>query len=168
MRQRMLVMVGVFLMAGASFALAQERSGEVRDDSGQPPVIIGFKTMVGNSGPFIGTRNPIRGIAAGGAPWTISEARGRLLANGALHVSVRGLVLVAGGNPVPQFKAIVSCLTIAADGGVATTNLSTGLFPATATGDSEIDDFVDLPQPCFAPLVFVTSPGGGWFAVTGF
>ena len=26
---------------------------------------------------------------------------------------------------------------------------------------------VTLPQPCIAPIIFVTSPGQGWFAVTG-
>jgi hypothetical protein len=27
---------------------------------------------------------------------------------------------------------------------------------------------VDLPSPCIAPIVFVTSPNGAWFAATGF
>jgi len=26
---------------------------------------------------------------------------------------------------------------------------------------------VDLPHPCFAPVVFVASAGGAWFAVSG-
>lgn len=46
-------------------------------------------------------------------------------------------------------------------------------FPAsvaTATdpgGDAKIEAKLVLPQPCIAPLVFVTSPGGAWFATTG-
>ena len=36
-----------------------------------------------------------------------------------------------------------------------------------ATGDAKIDAKVALPSPCFAPIVFVTSGGGSWFAVTG-
>jgi hypothetical protein len=35
------------------------------------------------------------------------------------------------------------------------------------TGDAEILDTVDLPMPCFAPVVLVTSPTGQWFSVTG-
>jgi hypothetical protein len=26
---------------------------------------------------------------------------------------------------------------------------------------------VALPSPCFAPIIFVTSPTSAWFAVTG-
>jgi hypothetical protein len=39
--------------------------------------------------------------------------------------------------------------------------------PATTTGDAEIGAKVTLPSPCFAPIVFVTSGGGAWFAATG-
>jgi hypothetical protein len=41
-------------------------------------------------------------------------------------------------------------------------------------GNSDIDGHVQLPETCFAPLIFVTSaastgnPNGVWFAVTGF
>jgi len=71
-----------------------------------------------------------------------------------------------GVNPVTQFRAVVSCQTIV--GGVANvTNVPTGLVPASGTGDAEIDTSVSLPEPCFAPIVFVTSPGNAWFAVTG-
>jgi hypothetical protein len=45
--------------------------------------------------------------------------------------------------------------------------VATGDFPATITGDAEIEAAVDLPTPCIAPVVFVTSPGGAWFAATG-
>jgi hypothetical protein len=53
------------------------------------------------------------------------------------------------------------------DGAAAVENVSTDPFPATTTGDSKIEATVSLPSPCFAPIVFVTSPGGSWFAVTG-
>jgi hypothetical protein len=49
----------------------------------------------------------------------------------------------------------------------ATVNVSTALAPASATGDAKIEGTVELPSPCFAPIVFVTSPGGMSFAVTG-
>jgi len=162
MRWTMAMIVG--LMLAGSFTLARERH-ENRDDN----TALEFKTMVGNSGPFIGARNPIRGINAGGAPWKIAEGQGELRQDGELEVRVRGLVLaVTGTNPVDQFRAIVSCLTIDGNGNVAISNVSTGPFPATPTGDAEIEERLELPQTCFAPLVFVTSPSGAWFAVTGF
>jgi hypothetical protein len=60
----------------------------------------------------------------------------------------------------------VSCQTIV-DGAAAVVNVSTDAFPATTTGDSKIEATVTLPSPCFAPIVFVTSPGDSWFAATG-
>ena len=48
-----------------------------------------------------------------------------------------------------------------------TVNVETGLVPASSTGAAEIDTSVALPSPCFAPIVFVTSPTGAWFAVSG-
>jgi hypothetical protein len=64
--------------------------------------------------------------------------------------------------------AIVSCLSKDAGGNAITANVQTGLFPADTAGNSEIEDTVSLPEPCIAPIVFVTSPGGAWFAATGF
>jgi hypothetical protein len=53
-------------------------------------------------------------------------------------------------------------------GGAATTaNLPTSPVPASSAGDAELDTTVDLPSPCFAPIVFVTTPGGAWLAVSG-
>ena len=71
-----------------------------------------------------------------------------------------------GTNPIASFKAIVSCLS--SSGGAPTTvNVATDPVPASATGDAEIEATVALPSPCFAPVVFVTSGGGSWFAATG-
>ena len=132
--------------------------------------ILEFKTMVGVSGPFVGSANPIRGINGGGLPWAIEKGRGELRSDGKLEVKVKGLVLaagpLAGTNPVANFRAIVSCLTAVA-GAPATSNVATDLFPATVTGDADIDTVVNLPSPCFAPIIFVTSPTQSWFAVTG-
>lgn len=125
--------------------------------------------------PYTGSANAIRGVSGGGLPWEIGDATADLRADGRLHVDVEGLVLarrapvpanLQGTNPIPQFKAVVSCLTTS--GGLATTsNVSTPPVTASASGDAEIDATVDLPSPCFAPIVFVTSAGGAWFAVTG-
>ena len=101
----------------------------------------------------------------------ISEGRGELRGDGRLEVRVRGLVLAAGAaagtNPVANFRAIVSCQTIDANGNAAIANVSTGLFPATTAGDADIEAQIDLPSPCLAPIILVASPTNRWFAVTG-
>jgi hypothetical protein len=131
--------------------------------------------MVGVSGPFVGSANPIRGVNGGGLPWQIAAGRGELASDGRLEVEVRGLVLLngppvplalRGTNPIASFRAIVSCLTIV-NGSPATTNVATDPFPATATGDSKIEATVGLPSPCFAPIIFVGPSPTTWFAVTG-
>lgn len=152
--------VGVVLTVGlVAQATAASSAGS--------PKVLEFDTMAPVIGPYVGTANPIRGIVGGGVPWQIDEGRGELRTNGSLEIEVDGLVLVATGtNPVTQFKVIVSCQTI--EGSAATTtNVSTGTFPASESGDSKIEATVSLPDPCFAPIVFVTSAGGAWFAVTG-
>jgi hypothetical protein len=62
---------------------------------------------------------------------------------------------------VPAFGATVSCVT---PHGIV--NLRTGTAPATSTGDATIDGTVMLPNPCKDPILFVTSPGGAWFAMS--
>jgi hypothetical protein len=143
--------------------------------SAGPPKVLEFDTMAAVVGPYVGATNPIRGVPGGGLPWAIDEGEGKLRVDGTLEVKVEGLVLLdaapvpenlRGTNPIPSFKAIVSCMTI--DGtAAAERKVETGLFPASSAGDSKIEATVALPSPCFAPILFVTSPGGSWFAVTG-
>jgi hypothetical protein len=137
--------------------------------------ILEFDVMAGVSEPFTGTANPIRDVNGGGLPWEIDEGEGELRKNGQLRIKVDGLVLarrapvpenLQGTNPVAEFIGIVSCLT--SSGGTAqTVNVSTDPVPATPDGDARIRERVALPSPCFAPIVFVASPTGSWFAVTG-
>ena len=133
--------------------------------------IMEFSTMVGVPVPYTGATNAIRGVPGGGLPWAIGSASGELKASGKLEITVRGLVLAAGANtgknPVPNFRAIVSCLSKDANGNPTTANVSTGLFPADLAGNAEIEATLSLPSPCIAPVIFVTSPGGAWFAATG-
>ena len=109
-------------------------------------------------------------------PWIITAGNGALKSDGHLLVHVRGLVLadqapvpaaLQGTNPIPSFKAIVSCQTISATGAATLTNVSTAAFPASAAGNSDINATVSLPHPCIAPIVFVGSSTFGWFAATG-
>jgi hypothetical protein len=141
--------------------------------SAKAPKILEFDTMVGVPLALTGSQNPIRGINGGGIPWTIASGAGELTTSGHLEVEVRGLVLAAGDNagtnPSATFRAIVSCLNSAG----AVQNVTTDPFPATtgpATsggGDATIEADVALPHPCIAPIVFVTSATGSWFATTG-
>jgi hypothetical protein len=136
--------------------------------------VLSFDTMAPVIDPFTGTAHPIRGVPGGGLPWEIDDARGRLRDDGRLDVRVEGLVLARrapvpaaaqGTNPVPQFRAAVSCLTPASPDTGET--VLTDPVPASPEGDARIRAEVALPQPCIAPIVFVTSPTGAWFAVTG-
>jgi hypothetical protein len=161
----------LFLGAVLAVGLIVQASGASSDTQ----KVLGFDTMAAVVGPFVGSAIPIRGVNGGGLPWQIAEGRGELGSDGSLRVRVQGLVLLdaapvpaalRGTNPIASFRAIVSCLTFV-DGNATTTNVATGSFPATATGDSEIEATVTLPSPCFAPIVFVGPSPATWFAVTG-
>ena len=146
MKRLLILFLGPVLAVG----LIVQASGA--SSSGQK--VLELDTMVGVSGPFVGSANPIRGVNGGGLPWEIAEGRGELASDGKLEVEVRGLVLLdglpvppalRGTNPISSFRAIVSCLTIV-NGSPATTNVATGPFPASATGDSDIEATVGLPR----------------------
>jgi hypothetical protein len=160
MRIKQVVVLGAVLTIG--LVMTASSAGSV--DSA---TVLKAETLAGVTGPYVGSANPIRGVNGGGVPWDIAEGKAVLSADGNLEVKVEGLVLTATGtNPVTTFRGLVSCQTIV-DGAAAVVNVPTDTFPATTTGDSKIEATVMLPIPCFAPIVFVTSPGGSWFAVTG-
>jgi len=137
------------------------------------PKMLEFDTMIGVPAGMTGTQAPIRGINGGGLAWSISGASGELRTDGHLELAVNGLVFAAGPNigknTVASFRAVVSCLNA---NGVAV-NVTTDPFPATVGslseggGNAEVEAHLALPQPCIAPIIFVTSPGGAWFASTG-
>ena len=96
--------------------------------------------------------------------------------DGHLRISVRGLVFanddsvppeLRGINDETEFRGLVSCLV---ENGkkIGTVNITTAGFPATRSGDSDIDTFVTLPGQCVAPIIFVMSGSEDkWFSVTG-
>ena len=140
--------------------------------AGGGPRILEWDAMVGVPAGLTGAQSqgPLRGINGGGVAWALTEGRGELRLDGHLEIEVDGLVVASSGsNPLAVFRALVSCVT--ATGAVE--NILTDAFPATTGlassggGDSEIETQVALPSPCIAPIVFVTSNGGSWFAVTG-
>jgi hypothetical protein len=123
-----------------------------------------FDSMTPVTGSAVGVVND-RGIKGGGLPWVITSAHGWVHRDGHVDANVQGLIIVVppvnGRNPVPFFKATVSCIT---PNGVK--NVSTGSFAASSTGDAEINDKVTLPADCGNPIVFVGSAGGAWFAMS--
>ena len=122
-------------------------------------------------------------MPAGGLPWVVAEGKAKLWAGGRLEVEVEGLAFdpadatviargLAGQNTVASVKAIVSCQSVV-DGAAVVVNVESPLAPATTGaasaggGDATISATLALPSPCIAPIVFVTSPTGAWFAATG-
>jgi hypothetical protein len=136
--------IAVLIAAVALLATAVQASSA--DGRSSARRVTEFRTMFAVDGPFVGTANPVRDVPGGGLPWQIERVRGKLSGNGALRVDVEGLVLLdgppvpealRGTNPVPQFRAIVSCLTIL-NGAVTTANVSTDPVAASTDGDSSI------------------------------
>jgi hypothetical protein len=157
----MLVVVSVFVLA----------SPQDVDDHG---TILKFSTMAGVTGPYVGPTNPIRGVPGGGMRWIIADARGHLKSSGELHLRTRGLVLPDPPfnftNPLPDFRAIVSCQSIDASNNPTVVNVITDPYPADAAGNSDLKTTIALPQPCIAPIIFVVHPTSDpprWFATTG-
>jgi hypothetical protein len=140
--------------------------------------VLKFDVMTPVTGPYVGAANPLRGENGGGFPWILKAGSGELRKNGRLEVRVRGLVLakvspvptaLQGTNPLPDFRALVSCQTIGTGNTATVTNVSTGNFKADSHGNAEIRTRIKLPHSCIAPIVFVTGPVGtdAWLAVTG-
>ncbi len=131
--------------------------------------------MRGVQAPFLRSF-AIRDVRGAGAPWIIDRGDVRIQEGGRLRVRVEGLVLDpatvppprGGTNPVANFRAIVSCIDgVDFSDNPTFTNIVTERFPADEEGDARLDTMIELPDPCFGIIVFVTSPGGSWFAATG-
>ncbi len=145
MRRITTIFVGIFgaaslLIGGASIVSAHSSHA-----------LLAFDSMTPVTGGAVGTVNDRR-ITGGGKPWVITSGSGEVDRNGSVHVSVSGLVI-----PVAPFNGTNP---------VGIVNLRTGTAAATGTGDATIDGAVMLPNPCQDPILFVTSPGGAWFAMS--
>jgi len=135
--------------------------------SGDGRKVLEARTLAGLPQAYTGAAGAIRGVNGAGAAWSIGDAQADLRSDGRLELEVQDLIVIArGNNPLAQFKAIVSCQTIV-NGAPAVTNVTTDAFDANTAGDAQTETNVDLPTPCLAPIVFVTTPGGSWIAVTG-
>lgn len=163
-------------VAGAALVSAAAVQGVAASPDPGPATMLKFDTMAPVTGPYVGPANPVRGVPGGGLPWVLTSATGTLKRDGHLLVNVRGLVLASqspvpaqlqGTNPFADFRAIVSCQSIGTGNTATIANISTSDFTASTSGDSKIDATISLPRPCIAPIIFVTAPGGIWFAATG-
>ena len=176
-RRRAMGIVTAAVIAGIGGLYAASGQADEEDEE----VVLAFTTMRGNL-PNVDINNNIGGFA----PWVIADGDGVLTTEGEVRVRVRGLLFapgvpnLGGTNPFKNFRAIVSCTTVNAQGDAEIVNISTGAFPADANGDCNIHDKVTLPNPCYAPIILVgpepkvPTPadteitGGTWLAVTGF
>jgi hypothetical protein len=179
MGKRMIgLLVTAFVLSSVLFSLRAPAA------SAEGHVILEFDRMTGVPLAYTGAKSPIRGVNGGGIPWVIGEGKGKLRQSGELEIEVQGVVFdpndptaiargIAGTNTVANFRAIVSCQSIDANGIASVVNVTTDLFPATlgaakdGGGNAEIEAKLNLPKPCIAPIIFVTSPTGSWFAATG-
>jgi hypothetical protein len=157
------IAIAAVALAGVTTAATAKDNGKVKADK-----------MIGVPATMTGAAGNIRGVNGGGLPWSIGEAEVALKASGKLEVEFEDLVFTAGPNTgkntIPSMAVVVSCL----DATNQPVNVTTPPFPvtvATATdpgGDGHVETRVDLPSPCFAPIVLVTNaPGTAWFAVDG-
>jgi len=175
MRKATLSLLALVCLAGP--ALAGPSRSRHDDVSFVLPGLLAFDDMYGVDGPFVGDGNPIRGVIGDELPWVIRSGKGTLGRDGHLRIRVRGLVFaddpsvppeLRGINDEATFRALVSCLSEDAAGGLITANVTTAGFPATVGGNSDINAMVELPNPCVAPIVFVLSGSEDkWFAVIG-
>jgi hypothetical protein len=150
------------LLVGAIGALSLVGLGSVSVGASEG-TLIEFDSMTAVTGAAVGHVND-RGLTGGGLPWVITSGSGEVDRQGHVEATVKGLIIVGHTppNPSPFFKAVVSCIT--PDG---VRNVSTAAAAAnTMTGDATITGTVALPHPCKDPIVFVTSAGGAWFAMS--
>jgi hypothetical protein len=182
-RKSVLVVLGFIVAAGCTGADGTATSAAASRGSDDRS-LFEFEGMIGVPRALTGAPGAIRGVNGAGAPWVITSGKGEVHTDGTLEIDARGVVFdpndaanVAAGrantNTVATMRGILSCITLV-NGAQAVVNVTTDPFPATlgpvdqGGGDVHIEQKLDVPRPCFAPIVFVTNPGGAWFTVTGF
>lgn len=143
--------IGAMLAAGMSTSATADRGPglEVGAFSGLPAA-------------YASPASPLRDLQPGGLPWVVGSAKAEVKASGKVEVMFNDLLFAPGTAPqgtntIPAMRVVVSCLT--ESGGVA--NVATDPFPVTTgpgAGDGRVEARLELPRPCLAPLVFVTTP----------
>lgn len=163
-RTRTRFLVGLVALALALMATvgASAHDGKGNDDH-DGKAAQGNAAFSSSLAPSLPTDPSIDGVNPGGVPWVIDRGTARVQANGRVRVEIEGLVIPTSGTtgPVKTVSASVAC----AGGATATTNT----VPLSSGGDARIDDTVDLPSTCLAPVVLVHPNGGAgaYIAVSG-
>jgi hypothetical protein len=112
----------------------------------------------------------IAGVPSGGAPWVVKRAFVVLTDDGRVRADVRGLILPSTGNagPVTEVSASVVC-----SDAVAATSAA---VPLSKDGNAEIHAKLQVPSPCFGPVILIRVAGvngttlpapGPWIAASG-
>jgi len=145
---------------------------------GSTRTILEFDSMYAVDGPFTSPANKINGVHGDDLPWELESASGTLLSDGHLEVHVRGLVFadddevppqLQGTNDERSFRALLSCITEDGNHKTRQVEVFSRDFKATEDGDADFDGEIELPNPCVAPVLFITAGSEDrWFAVTGF
>jgi hypothetical protein len=139
-------------------------------------LVAGTGTAVAGSGGahkivdtrLVGVPNPpvtIAGVNGAGHAWTLDKGNAKLFSDGRVNLRVKGLVLFPEGTqPAANVRVAVSC-----NGGATASDIvrSDPVPLSQPDGDMHFNDRLTLPSPCFAPVIFVTSTAGNWFAVSG-
>lgn len=124
----------------------------------------------------------VRGINAGGAPWTVRNSDVELSTSGHLRIRCRGLLITSGalasGDPVPAglvgtvgpVTMVEAALTFnGPGGGTPVTILNSDPVPLSTTGDFSLDTMVTIPAGVAQPILLIriaTAGGPGpWIAV---
>jgi len=183
-------LIGILVLVAAAilaYGVVPGRSSSKATASPTGETIMSFTSMAGVDDAFL-NNTVVRGVKGDELPWDVGTVNGSLSTDGHLQLTVTGIVFshdpivppeLRGINDEDDFRAVVSCLTNGrhddtgdsrgrGHGLVGTKNIFTDGFPATRTGNANIDAMVTLPNPCVAPIIFVVAGSEDkWFAVTG-
>ena len=111
------------------------------------------------------------------APWVVEEGEAKITTKGRsgntkLEVDVEGLLLLDGTvGPVRSVIASLVCQKTAASADPTNEVVAdTADVPLSAAGDAEIEEAIELPPVCVAPIVLIRIKlvdfGGGPFPIT--
>lgn len=167
-RTRFLIGLTAFALALVATVGASAHDGK-GDHDGNKKASQGNATFRSALAPSLPTDPAIDGVTPGGVPWVIDRGSARIQADGRVRVEIEGLVIPIAHGTLPADTArpvtTVSASVMCAGGASATT----GSVPISEDGDARIDDSVDLPSTCLAPVVLVHPNGGAgaYIAVSG-
>ena len=140
-------------VAGVTATAFARDDGRIKSDK-----MIGVPAgMIASTG-----QEPSAASVAAALPWSIGEAEVSVKSSGKVEVEFQDLVLpgTRGLNPVGSMAVVVSCLDafnqpVNVDvGAVRRHDRDTAADPG---GDADVKTSVDLPSPCFAPIVFIVN-----------